>query len=100
MLEVCNRCSEVCNAWHIRVDVCVLSLVRLFAILWTVANQTPLPREFSRHPYWSGLPFSSPVDPSYPRTEPTKNCRHILYHCTTWKPVDMYVTKFNSQQYQ
>ena len=70
MLEVCMQCSEVCKAWHIRVGVCVLSLVRLFAILWTVANQTPLPREFPRHPYWSGLPFPSPGDFSDPGIEP------------------------------
>ena len=24
---------------------------------WTVANQAPLPMEFSRQEYWSGLPF-------------------------------------------
>ena len=33
------------------------SLNRVFAIPWTVACQAPLPMEFSRHEYWSGLPF-------------------------------------------
>ena len=28
----------------------------------TLAHQAPLPTEFSRQEYWSGLPFSSPVD--------------------------------------
>ena len=27
---------------------------------WTVACQAPLPMEFSRQGYWSGLPFPSP----------------------------------------
>ena len=35
--------------------------VRLFATLWTVANQVPLSMEFSRQEHWSGLPFPSPV---------------------------------------
>ena len=36
---------------------------------WTVAHQPPLPMEFSRQEYWSGLPFPSPGDP-YPGIEP------------------------------
>ena len=33
---------------------------------WTVACQVPLSMEFSRHEYWSGLPFSSPGDLPHP----------------------------------
>ena len=40
--------------------VCVLSWVKLFAIPWTVACQSPLSIEFSRKKYWSGLLFPSP----------------------------------------
>ena len=29
---------------------------------WTIARQAPLSMGFSRHEYWSGLPFSSPGD--------------------------------------
>ena len=39
--------------------LCVLSGFtggRFFAIPWTVAHQAPLPIEFSRQEYWSGLP--------------------------------------------
>ena len=36
----------------------VLSLFRLSAIPWTVAQQAPLSTGFSRQEYWSGLPFS------------------------------------------
>ena len=28
-----------------------------FVIAWTIAHHTPLPIEFSRQEYWSGLPF-------------------------------------------
>ena len=34
------------------------SHVQLFAILWTVAWQTPLSMEFSRQEYWSELHYS------------------------------------------
>ena len=39
-----------------------LSHVQLFATPWTVAHQAPQSMEFSRHEYWSGLPFPSPGD--------------------------------------
>ena len=35
-----------------------LSHVRLFATPWIVAHQAPRSMGFSRHEYWSGLPFS------------------------------------------
>ena len=41
---------------------CPLYRVRLFATLWTVARQVPLPVEFSRQEYWSGLSFPPPGD--------------------------------------
>ena len=40
----------------------LLSGIRLFAILWTVACQALLSVEFSRQEYWSGLLFSPPGD--------------------------------------
>ena len=39
---------------------CVLShfsLVQFFATLWIVAQQAPLFMGFSKHKYWSGLPY-------------------------------------------
>ena len=36
------------------------SRVRLFVPPWTVACQAPLPIEFSRQEYWSGLPCPPP----------------------------------------
>ena len=40
--------------------------VQFFAAPWTVACQAPLPMEFSRQEYWSGLPCLSPGDFSDP----------------------------------
>ena len=42
--------------------MCVLSRVRLFATLWTVAHQGPLSMKFSRQEYWNRLPFPTPGD--------------------------------------
>ena len=47
-----------------------LSRVRLFAKPWTVAYQVPPSVGFSRHEYWSGLPFPSSGDLPDPGTEP------------------------------
>ena len=49
---------------------CVLSLAWLFAILWTVAHQTPLSIGFFRQEFWSGLPFPPPGDLPDSGTEP------------------------------
>ena len=40
----------------------VISVVRLFVTLWTVAHQAPLSIGFSRLEYWSGLPCPPPGD--------------------------------------
>ena len=47
-----------------------LSHVRFFATPWTVAHQVPWSTGFSRHEYWSGLPFSSPGGLPDPGIEP------------------------------
>ena len=44
----------------------LLSCVQLFAILWTVAHQAPLPTGFPKQEYWSGFQFPSSGDLSYP----------------------------------
>ena len=51
-------------------EVKLLSRVRLFVTLWTVAHQAPLSMGFSRQEYWSGLPFPSPGDLPNPGIEP------------------------------
>ena len=62
---------------HVCVCVCMcvcaraLSHVWLFATLWTVARQAPLPKGFSWQAYWSGLPCPSPGDLPHPWIQPT-----------------------------
>ena len=68
---------------------CVLSCVRSFAILWTVAHHAPLSMGFSRQEYWSGLPCS----PSGDLPNPGKECTSLtsalaggfFTTSTTWK---------------
>ena len=47
----------------------VLSHIQLCAALWIGGGQAPLPMEFSRQEYWSGVPFPTPGDLSDPGTE-------------------------------
>ena len=58
------------NVYSFLFYACVLSHVGLFATLWTVAQQVPLPMGFSRQEYWNGLPFPSPGDLPYPGIKP------------------------------
>ena len=73
----------------VTLSVCVcaqlLSCVWLFATSWTVAHQAPLSMEFFRQEYWSGLPFPSSGESSWPRdrTWVSYVCRLILYHWAT-----------------
>ena len=60
MLSPCPMC--VC--------VKLLSRVRLFTTLWTVAHQASLSIGFSRQEYWSGLPFPSSRNLPNPWIEP------------------------------
>ena len=41
---------------------CVCSVMSDSAVPWTVAHQAPLPMEFSRQQYWSGMPLLTPWD--------------------------------------
>ena len=48
------------NARKWKVEVKLLSCVRLLATPWTAAHQAPSPMGFSRQEYWSGVPLPSP----------------------------------------
>ena len=48
---------------------CMLSRVLLFATPWTITHQALLSMGFSRHGYWSGLPFPPLADLPNPGTE-------------------------------
>ena len=50
-------------------EVKSLSRVQLFVTPWTVGYQDPLSMGFSRQEYWSGLPFPSPGEYSWPRDQ-------------------------------
>ena len=41
-----------------------------YATPWTVVHQAPLSMGFSRHEYWSGLPFPPPGDLPHPGIKP------------------------------
>ena len=43
----------------------------LFVTLWTIAHQAPLSMDFSRHDYWSGLPYPPPGDLQHPGIVPS-----------------------------
>ena len=68
-----NVCVCVCVCTRARMCACAQTHchVRLFGTPWTVACQAPLPMEFSRQGYWSGVPFPTSRDLSDPRMEPT-----------------------------
>ena len=51
--------------------VSLFSYVPLFVTPWTVVRQAPLFMGFSRHEYWSGLPFPPPEDLPDPGIKPT-----------------------------
>ena len=61
-----------------------------FAAPWTVVHQAPMPMEFSRQEYWSGLPFPTPGNLSDSGIEPTFLASPVLTdrfftNCTTWE---------------
>ena len=47
-----------------------LSHIQLFVALWIGGCQAPLPMEFSRQEYWSGVPFPTPGELPDPGIEP------------------------------
>ena len=70
-----SMCVSVCVCVSVSVYVCtcvwaVLSRVLPFAAPWTVVYQAPLPMEFSRQEYWSGLLFPTSGDLPNPGIEP------------------------------
>ena len=54
----------------VKMKVLVFNHVRVFATPWGIACQAPLPMEFSKQEYWSGLSFPSPGDLPNPGIKP------------------------------
>ena len=74
------------------VGVKLLSRVRLFVIPWTVVYQASVSMGFSRQEYWSGLPFPSPGDHSWPRDRTQVSCiagRHFTFWATSERSQNM-----------
>ena len=57
-----------------------LSLVQLFATLWTVGCQAPLSKGFSRQEFWSGLPYPPPANLPDSGIKPTSLMSLALAH--------------------
>ena len=95
------QCRQILYHWANKKG-CSLSHVRLFVVPWTVAHQAPLPTEFSRQEYWSGLPFFL-----IPRDLPTQgsdtsllhilHCMQILHHWATWDALCFYIKTFRKK---
>ena len=86
--------SAVCCAW-------LLSCVRLFATLWTVAHQAPLSTRFSRQEHWSGLPCLSPGDLPNLGIEPTSLrspalAGEFFITSSIWEAPYIYITSVQS----
>ena len=78
-LRLCDRgiISQNFAKWGKFVCVCELSRIPLFATPWTVAHQTPLSMEFSRHT-GVGCHFPPPGDLPDPGIEPLSFAPPVL----------------------
>ena len=56
--------------FRMKVTVFVAQFCPTLAVPWPIALEAPLPMEFSRHEYWSGLPFLFPGDLPHPGIKP------------------------------
>ena len=71
MIQSCPSCGHACMLSH-------FSRVQLFVTLWTVAHQAPLSMRFSRHEYWSELPFTCLGDLPDPGIKPVSLTSPVL----------------------
>ena len=77
-------CTKVNSKWirdlKWKVKVLVLCRVPLFATLWMVARQAPLPLKFPRQEYWSGsCSLLQEIFPTQRLNPDLLHCRQILY---------------------
>ena len=79
--------------------MCVLSHVRFFATLWTVAHQAPLTMEFSRQEVWNGYLSSNwnfvPFTDFTHLPLPTSDNHPTVYSLYPggWKPMGSFLSK-------
>ena len=55
------------------------SRVWLFTTLWTIAHQAPLSMGFSRQEHWSGLPFPTQGESSWPKAQTLIFCISLCW---------------------
>ena len=75
------------------------SIVSNSATPWTVSHEAPLPMEFSRQEYWSGLPCPLPGDFLKERSNPCLTSTYIDKFFTTrtnWENVIFQINQANS----
>ena len=77
----------------------VLSHVQVLETPWTVALQASLSMGFPRQEYWTGLPFPTLGESSWPRDQTHVSCiscidRQILYHYHLGNPARTMVLLF------
>ena len=95
MIRVEDKMRKRQQSWSLRClqdSLCVsaqsLSHTRLFAILWTVARQAPLPMEVSRQEYQSRMSFPPSGDLSDPGIGPLSLASSALageFFTTSWE---------------
>ena len=68
--KLSNLLAQILCLFIYVVAVLVAKLGLTLEIPWTAAHQ-PMPMKFSRHQYWNGLSFPSPVDLPDPWIKPT-----------------------------
>ena len=76
ILPLFKRCVHVC------------SVMSDSATPWTITHQAPLPMEFSRQEYWSGLSFPTPEglpDPGIKQMSLTQGSNPCLLHLLHWQ---------------
>ena len=94
-----HQCGHLCFFQHTHTQK-LLSCIRLFATPWIVAHQAPRSMGFSRHEYWSGLPFPSPSSSIVvclnPLTASSGDDRPLL--CTTQHLLETICVPLRSQR--
>ena len=85
--------------FYSKMGCAVLSCIRFFVMLWTVACQAPLSMGSSRQEYWSGLPCPPPEDLPDSGMEAASlvscNGMRVLYHqCHLGRPSLRYLISY------
>ena len=94
-----STCPLTGEMFYSKMGCAVLSCIRFFVMLWTVACQAPLSMGSSRQEYWSGLPCPPPEDLPDSGMEAASlvscNGMRVLYHqCHLGRPSLRYLISY------